>query len=633
MSYSNADDDDDEYSPTDVKVSSVVLRKEVNAPSTRNEESATIEPKTRASPRTNPAETVQCSVENHHVSETHHHGALELHEGTKASFSPVEEGDTSATAAHAMDGRRLRLHALKGPVRVVCLTPNGKILCAGGDSGEFAMWDFDHPPESARVCPTRVLTPFVNRVTGLQAIVAAHASLDGSYFVVCQDGDRPAVVSSRGAQLGFCAMGERGLLNVTQCKGHRAPVTDSSPHGSTAGKFFTASQDGTARMWDHQRFTAHSSYAVQHGSGELDEHVVVESICSLPSSLSVGGESFLTGGQDGMVQLWDARVKYRPGGAVAMWDACRAEREGTILSTSKTNTYSDSTHFRRNMSPAATMTMMMEEKHVGGIAVGLFLPSLHSHEEETEGVRDSGKGSSPVVMVRVGDQMRMIDLRQCTSGSSTAASSVVVRGNSAVRSTLPIARGGLHCGGGGGGGGKQWPSATLLSCMPTLPFSKDTTPLTTSVWRPYSFFTTTSRKGFQNMVGGHVVEWQVPAPLSHGDASLLHPKCEASGVSSWCAGRPDEDVLCVAVDPSSHPSSSGGSDSQNVSAGVSSALFAGLSSGDVVVRFPPPSLRSVSPFARWWDSRPCAASVNKRNSDRQVGQKSWREDMDSVGLF
>lgn len=628
MSYSNTDDDE-EYSPTDVKVSSVEAWKEANALPTRNEESATIEPKTRAPLSAKPLDTLQSSVENYQMSEHHHRGLLELHEDTKKSFFPDEEEYNSATTTHTNGGPRLRLHALKGPVRVVCLTPSGNILCAGGESGEFAMWDFDQPPESTRVSPTRVLTPFVNRVTGLQAIVAAHASLDGSYFVVCQDGDRPAVVSARGTQLGFCAMGERGLLNVTQCKGHRAPVTDSSPHGSAAGKFFTASQDGTARMWDHQRFTAHSSYAVQHGSGELDEHVVVESICSLPSTLSVGGESFLTGGQDGMVQLWDARVKYRPGGAVAMWDAYSAESESTMRPTSKTNTYSDNTHFRRNMSPAATMTMMMEEKHVGGIAVGRFLSSLYPHEGKMEDAKDSGRGSSPVVMVRVGEQMRAIDLRQCTSCSSTSASSAVVRGNSAVSSTLPIARGGVHR----GGGEKRWPSSTVLSWMPALPFSRDTTQVATSALHPYSFFTTTSRKGFRNSVGGHVVEWQVPDPLHKGDASLRHEKREASAVSSWCAGRPDEDVLCVAVDPSSYPRSSDSPDSQNVSVGVNSALFAGLSSGDVVVRFPPPSLRSVFPFARWWDSRPCAASVNKRNRDRQIGKKSWRDDMDSVGLF
>lgn len=528
-----------------------------------------------------------------------------------------------ASTAGSDSGHRIRLRGIKGAVRAMCLSPHGTILCAGGDSGELAMWDFDRPPERWRVSPTRVLTPFVNRVTGLQAIVAVHASLDGSYFVVCQDGDRPALVSSGGAQLGFCAMGERGLLNALQCKGHRAPVTDSSPHGTSAEKFLTASQDGTARVWDNQRFTAHSLYAVQHGSGQLDEHVVVESVCGLSDTLCGGGESFVTGGQDGLVQLWDTRLKYRPGGAVRTWDIYTPDVSSTSVRSSGPSTAGSSrkdhksvnAHLSKSIEAATTMTMMSEEKHVGGMAGGLTFASTSGDDEENGESSASKNSSTPVVMVRVGERVYAIDLRQSASSTSLSISSV-------ARSTLPQK-----------GCTNPVQSKTVLSWMPSLPFVTDTTKVATCSTSPYSFFTGTSRKGFENMVGGHVVKWVVPSLRSFDVASHFPQKEEERFMASWCAGRPDEDVLCVAEDPGMCRGGAKGGNSLSGIMGGGGALFAGLSSGDVVVRLPPSSLRSECAFGRWWDSRPSAASPHDtKDSARQVGQKSWRDD-EIVGLF
>lgn len=465
---------------------------------------------------------------------------------TEGTGEPQTVGGSGANTGIIAGG--IRLHGIKGRVRSICLSPDGSILCAGGEDGQLCMWDFNRPPESRRVDPTRVLTPFVNRIAGYQAIISVHASTDGSYFCVCQEGDRPALVAHGGAQLGYCAMGERGLMDVVRCKGHRAPVTSSSPSATDAKKFFTCSQDGTARMWDSETFTFSSQYAVKHGSGQLDENFVVESVCGLSAAVG-GGQCFITGGQDGCLQLWDARVKYRPGGAVGMWSPF-------------------------NVARAASSTVMMmpdaEEYHIGGLAELLEGP--------------------PIVAARIGEDIHVLDLRVTVSAS-------IGRNSTPTSSTL-----------------RKPPVSTVrtekLDWVPPLPFVTDTTPIVRGT-SPRSLLTGTSHTGFRHVVGGHVATL-----VAVGDTQMV--KGEVDG---WTAGRPDEDVLCVAADY------------------IGGAVFAGLSTGDVVVR-----PRSVTPlvdtscaFFRWWDSRPSSVhhqqntnGDNGKNlpattaTNRQVGQKSFR---------
>lgn len=634
---SSNDSDDEDYSPVDVSVSSVGLHKgEVIFSQRQTCESSALEKEGGEGRGEFSVDvTPGCTVLPQKGPEKTWNEVNERPEAIFLSQNRTPGGPTLDSTSSC--GHRIRLHALKGSVRVVCLSPQGNILCAGGDSGEFAMWDFDRPPENWRVSPTRILTPFVNRITGLQAIIAAHASLDGSYFVVCQDGDRPALVSSGGAQLGFCAMGERGLLTAVQCKGHRAPVTDSSPHGSSGAKFLTASQDGTGRVWDSQRFTAHSLYAVQHGSGQLDEHVVVECICGLSGSLCGGGESFLTGGQDGLVQLWDTRLKYRPGGAVCTWDTCGSEKDATLLRSSPSGLNRTSSRvapprhtapLSSNIFAASTMALMAEEKHVGGMAAGLSLFSTSATEDNTQDTSEEYKASGmPVVVIRVGERLHTIDLRQGSS-SRVLSSTSTSRAHTAEKQSSTGSRSMLlhqnrSC---------TFYSTTPLSWMPAIPFVGDTTKVATCSGSPSWFFTGTTRKGFENIVGGHVVQWQAPSLSPSISSAQYSSKEETKCFSSWCAGRPSEDVLCVAADPVTWNSESLAAKGFSGSVG-GGALFAGLSSGEVAVRFPLSSLRSICPFARWWDSRPSAASAqHNKKSDRQVGQKGWRDD-DTIGLF
>ncbi|CCW66177.1 unnamed protein product [Phytomonas sp. Hart1] len=364
---------------------------------------------------------------------------FEENKGASALYSqPVDAGEYG-----------LRLHGIKGRTRCICLSPNGFQLCAGGEDGQLLMWDFTVALKSRRIEPTRVLTPFVNRISGYQPIIALHAAVDGSYFVACQDGDSPALITSGGKQLGYCAIGERGMVDVVQCKGHRAAVTSSCCHATVAGSFYTCAQDGTARLWEQGSYERRSVYAVKHGSGQIDDVVIVESVLSL-TSVGGGGSVFATGGQDGCVQLWDSRTKYRPGGSVISFDlyapqaqsshACKKALEGDDLF----------------------------EKHVGGMAE---LTHLSGITEPTPAV----------LAVRRNAQLQLVDLRRLLPPQKR------IRSATASFSLAPS------------------PPPLFGDPIMELPYMTDTTPV---IATPDGFLTCTSRNGYRHVVGGHVVHFQ-----------------------------------------------------------------------------------------------------------------------------
>lgn len=438
--------------------------------------------------------------------------------GRSLPSSPIESAPVHDDLP--LDSGGLRLHSIKGRVRCVCVNRPGSLLCAGGEDGQLVMWDFEKDLPTRRVQATRVLTPFVNRVSGLQPIVAMHFSLDDAYVVACQDGDSPVVVGAGGKTFGYCAMGERGLANVVQCKGHRAPVTASCAHTGKASQFLTCSQDGTARLWDQASFERASLYAVKHGSGQITDTVAVESVLSL-SRFSGAGAVFSTAGEDGRVQLWDSRVKYRPGGALATWDVY------ALPIARSTSAADDEEVF---------------ERHTGGLA----------------------ELAGPVLAVRRGGVVQFLDLR---GGGGLQ--------NKSVRCTA---------------------SCLAYDALVGLPFSTDTTPLVASA-DGESLLTCTARAGLHHVVGGHVVSYDVSQEGNGARAKL-----------TWRAGKADEDVLCAAMD-------------------ADRRLFAGLSSGDVVVQRGCGSSSSTgtdsSPVDRWLGSRP------RREVDgtgRVAGEKSARDD-------
>ncbi|KEG15274.1 hypothetical protein DQ04_00121060 [Trypanosoma grayi] len=353
-----SDSDSDTYDPAEVSGTKVA----------HNMDAVAVAATTKHDDGSAPSSSPQVSATSTTTAPTTSHPVMNT---TTAAGTP-SSGTTELASSLTSTGYTLR--GVSGRVRSACLSPLGSTLCAAGEGGTLCMWDFSVPLESRAVKPTRILTPFPNRISGFQPIVSVHSASDGAYFVACQDGDCPALIAASGKQLGYCAMGQRGVVDVVQCKGHRAPVTCSAPSPGMASRFFTGSQDSTARIWDTASFDRQSVYAVKHGSGQLLENVVVEAVVPLLSATGDKTSVFATGGEDGLVQLWDARQKYRPGGVIGVLDVYSSKAgAGSSLKASNNDSF-------------------FEEKHVGGMA--------------------EPDSSRPMLCVRYGSNVRVLDLRK-----------------------------------------------------------------------------------------------------------------------------------------------------------------------------------------------------------------------------
>lgn len=447
MSGEHSSSSDDDYDPAEVTVHAVATASAATttagrppastaasadvAPTTSPPTSSSAFPFVRTAPRLVPGSEVLAA------------SASSSPQNVSASPPPQHHGGP----LHNSPDAGYRLHSdIKGRVRCLALNPAGTTLCAGSEDGQLCMWDFAAAMKSHRVQPTRVLTPFVNRISGLQPIIALAWARDGGYLVACQDGDFPALVRATGEQLGYCAMGERGLMDVLQCKGHRAPVTCVAPHAHDAAAFYTGSQDGTVRLWSSATFKQHSVYAVKHGSGQVTDTHVVESVASLDGVSGGLGRVFASGGEDGRVQIWDSRVKYRPGGAVATLDLYARAASG-------------------KPGRAAAEEDPFMEKHVGGM-----LEVRRPSEEVVASASAEAAGGEYALAVRLGSTVKLIDLRRLTTSAAATATGVVEE------------------------------VATGLSHV------LDTTALTVGV-PPMALLTCTSRAGYRGALGGHVVQF------------------------------------------------------------------------------------------------------------------------------
>jgi WD40 repeat protein len=461
---------------------------------------------------------------------------------TKANDSTALLRVSSSVVESTEGDYRLRSD-IKGRVRCLALNPAGTALCAGSEDGQLCMWDFNVPFKTYRVAPTRVLTPFVNRISGLQPIIALTWAKDGSYVVACQDGDSPALVRASGEQVGYCAMGERGLLDVVQCRGHRAPVTCVAAHHSDAAVFLTGSQDGTVRLWNHNTFKQHSVYAAKHGSGQVTDTHVVESVTTLQNSCcGHSADVFASGGQDGVVQLWDSRVKYRPGGALASVDMFAP------LTTAVDN--SNGGH--------AESSDPFFEKHLGGF---LEVRAAADPSSASAGAATSTAFPHYGLAVRVGSVIKTIDLRKLSSSPAVSPAAIAQEAASGLPFVLDTT-----CLAVGSGGNSSSGSSSLLTC--------------------------TSRAGYQNVSGGHVVQYTYRGSDHPLERTMI-----------WRAGKPEEDVLCVCADRSR----------------TDGCIYAGLSSGEVVVHGAFATGSNPQPLETWLQTRP-----EREGRGRVAGEKAPR---------
>lgn len=290
---------------------------------------------------------------------------------TKGLSPPVASNAPTGSSVERspFDLVRLFQHQNGKSVSCIAVDDDGECLVTGGRDGQLVVWDIkgkvreyneerDQASEGAAsksaplrasarqqlLQPTRVITPFINRANfSKQAIAAVSWSVDGSYFVACEDGDCPVTVSRSGKVSDPLPRGQRNLLDLVKTGGHTAAVTCCST-SSEAAKFCTGSLDSTVRVWDTAKLSAGSTYVARHGSGKINEHVQVFGVTylrphyapllqletgpasdtpllSTPVGQNAGNRSaadnkaVVSCGSDGRIQVWDTTVAFRPGHA------------------------------------------------------------------------------------------------------------------------------------------------------------------------------------------------------------------------------------------------------------------------------------------------------------------------------
>jgi WD40 repeat protein len=193
--------------------------------------------------------------------------------------------------------RRVRLEGHEGELRAACVSPDGSWAITGSDDGTARLW------EASRRAPgltVRVLAGHEGAVT--QAVVTHDSKLaitggeDGKLFVWNLEAKQPE-------------------LGATTFDLHDSEITDlrtigpgADPEHPQPRYLLSASTDGTARTWNLEtRERAQQSVQFDVGSP-------VRAVAA-----SEDGRYVLTGGDEGLVRLWDPREKGAAG-------ACRVAR-------------------------------------------------------------------------------------------------------------------------------------------------------------------------------------------------------------------------------------------------------------------------------------------------------------------
>ncbi|MFZ5818815.1 MAG: AAA family ATPase [Chloroflexota bacterium] len=188
------------------------------------------------------------------------------------SFSP--DGKYLATAN--MDGapaiwdlktrsKVLSLVAEMSPPKAIAYSPDGRLLATGGDEGLVRIWDAQRGAEL-----------FALNLGGI--IHAVSFSPDGAYLAAASEDGSIKVWDTGTGEIVSTPARQSGLYDI-------AFLAD--------GRFATAGQDGTSRVWD-----------VQSGQQQLILAGPTSTVISVAGSPD--GERIVTGAYDGSLRIWDA---------------------------------------------------------------------------------------------------------------------------------------------------------------------------------------------------------------------------------------------------------------------------------------------------------------------------------------
>lgn len=222
-------------------------------------------------------------------------------EGASNNLPPTEQQTKAEATFDAPMSNSVLLKEHNALISCLTLDRSKNRLVVGSTDYSVSFWDL--PNLNKGLKPFRVLNPHDQQI-----VRAVSFSSDSQQLLVCGGGAKPKIMSRDGREIIEFMKGDMYLRDLTYTKGHTCGVTDGFFSPTSVEKCYTASLDGTIRIWDvnaqpfgiEQQLPCKSVIKLK---GANMQRVGVTKCCLIGAS-SIAGFC-----DDGSIQIWAENAK------------------------------------------------------------------------------------------------------------------------------------------------------------------------------------------------------------------------------------------------------------------------------------------------------------------------------------
>ncbi|RKP39401.1 WD40-repeat-containing domain protein [Dimargaris cristalligena] len=237
-----------------------------------------------------------------------------------SSSSEVSDYESDTGEAGPPTTQFVELSDHRKTVGALALDPAGARLISGGHDYTIKLWDFAGMDAAFR--PFRTIEPF-----GECPIHDIHYSLTGDRFLAVADSPSPMLFDRDGDTLEQFAKGDMYIRDQRRTAGHTMAITRVGWHPTNTNTFYTASRDGTVRIWDATQKHKQNQVLVIRPQRSTTR-VSVEA-----ALMPTNGQSIITATNDGCLSMWSTKGNpNKPTHCVAQAHAPGGSAESLALS-------------------------------------------------------------------------------------------------------------------------------------------------------------------------------------------------------------------------------------------------------------------------------------------------------------
>ncbi|CAJ0761970.1 6948_t:CDS:10 [Entrophospora sp. SA101] len=189
---------------------------------------------------------------------------------------------------------RIKLNDHHKAVTALALDPAGARLITGGFDYEVKFWDFAGMDSTLK--PFRTIKP-----CGDYQIHHLEYSLSGDQFLIISGSSQPKLYNRDGFEIEEYIKGDPYIRDMRNTSGHVTSLTSGGWHPNDRKTFFTASADGTIRIWDVENKRKQKNVLV-HKSKQRGGRSNITAACYSPDARFLAGAAL-----DGSLFLWGTK--------------------------------------------------------------------------------------------------------------------------------------------------------------------------------------------------------------------------------------------------------------------------------------------------------------------------------------